>query len=89
MPRRLQMGAVRVFGNAYVSKGPPWGRRGGGLRLGRLGYAPGTLPPQLEPYLFTTEPRQCATETAKLSGASRVMAMNVCIARVKRGRKAR
>ena len=81
------MSAVKVAGNAYISKGPPWAKRFGGLRLGRLGYAPGTLPPHLVPYLFTTEPRQCATETAKLSGTNRVLAMNVCIARVKGRRR--
>jgi len=81
--------AVRVAGNAYISKGPPWAKRFGGLKLGRLGFPPGTLPRHLVPFLFTNEPRTCATETARLSGADRVMAMNVCIARVKgRGRAA-
>jgi len=46
------MAAVRVFGNAYIRKGPPWARRLGGLALGRLAYPPGTLPPHLEPYLL-------------------------------------
>lgn len=84
------MSAVKVAGNAYISKGPPWAKRFGGLRLGRLGYAPGTLPPQLSPFLFTKggDPATCARETANLSGANRVMSMNVCIARLRGRRRA-
>lgn len=77
------MSAVRVAGNAFITKGPPWARRFGGLKLGRLGYPPGTLPPQLTRYLFQRGgvPAQCARETQNLHGANRVMSMNVCVAR--------
>jgi len=39
------MAAVRIAGNAYLRKGPPWARRGGGFAVGRLAYPPGTVPP--------------------------------------------
>lgn len=81
------MSAVRLSeaGNAYVTKAPPWSKDL--FKLGRLGYPPGTLPPQLVPYLFTKggTPAECARETANLTGANRVQSMNVCVAR-KRGR---
>jgi len=79
------MAAVKVAGNAYITKGPPWAKRFGGLKLGRLGFPPGTLPPKLKPYLFKKGgvPAECARETADLTGADRVMAMNVCVARKK------
>ena len=48
------MGAVRVAGNAYITKGPPWAYRFSGLKLGRLGFPPGRVPPQLVPYLLKT-----------------------------------
>ena len=82
------MAAVRIFGNAYVSKGPPWAKKGGGVRMGRLGFPPGTLPSHLTSYLFKKGgiPAACASETAHLSGAARVQAMNVCIARKVKGR---
>lgn len=77
------MSAIRVAGNGYISKGPPWAKRFGGLKLGRLGFPPGTLPKHLIPYLFAKggDPAACARETVELSGANRVMGMNVCIAR--------
>jgi len=77
------MGAVRIAGDAYITKGPPWARRFGGLKLGRLGYPPGTLPAHLKKFLLTTEPRKCADETKDKSGVNRVLAMNVCIARLR------
>jgi len=46
------MGAVRVAGNAYITKGPPWAYRFSGLKLGRLGFPPGRVPAHLEPYLL-------------------------------------
>jgi len=46
------MASVRVFGNYYIRKGPPWAKRWGGLALGRLAFQPGTIPPHLEPYLL-------------------------------------
>lgn len=45
------MAAVRM-GSGYITKGPPWAKRFGGLKLGRLGFPPGKVPPQLEPYLL-------------------------------------
>jgi len=83
------MAAVKVFGQAYVRKGPPWAKKGGGVALGRLGFPPGTLPKHLTPYLFKKGgiPAQCARETADLAGrAERVFKMNACVARLK-GRK--
>lgn len=78
------MSAIRVAGNAFISKGPPWARRFGGLKLGRLGFPPGTLPKHLIPYLFKKGgiPATCAAETVKLTGANRVMSMNTCVARL-------
>ena len=46
------MAAVRVAGDAYITKGPPWARRFSGLKLGRLGFPPGTVPSHLRPYLL-------------------------------------
>lgn len=46
------MGAVRVAGNAYITKGPPWAYRFSGLKLGRLGFPPGKVPAHLAPYLL-------------------------------------
>jgi len=79
------MAAVKVAGNAYITKGPEWAKRFGGLKLGRLGYPPGTLPPHLKGYLFKKggDPAKCAAETKGLSGADRVRSMNVCIARLR------
>ena len=45
------MSAVRM-GSGYITKGPPWARRGGGYKLGRLAFPPGRVPPQLVPYLL-------------------------------------
>jgi len=45
------MAAVRM-GSGYITKGPPWAKRFGGLKLGRLGFPPGATPPQLRPYLL-------------------------------------
>jgi len=80
------MAAVKVFGQAYVSKGPPWAKKGGGVRLGRLGFPPGTLPSHLRPYLFKKGgiPAECARETAHLAGsAERIFKMNACVSRRK------
>lgn len=46
------MAAVRVAGNAYITKGPPWAYRFSGLKLGRLASPPGKCPAHLEPYLL-------------------------------------
>lgn len=46
------MGAVRIAGNAYITKGPPWAYRFSGLKLGRLGFPPGKVPAHLYPYLL-------------------------------------
>ena len=45
------MSAIRM-GSGYITKGPPWAKRFGGLKLGRLGFPPGRVPKQLEPYLL-------------------------------------
>jgi len=45
------MAAIRV-GAGYITKGPPWAKRWGGLKLGRLAFPPGTVPPHLVPYLL-------------------------------------
>lgn len=44
------MAAVRVGEQAYITKSPPWGKTM--FKMGRLGFPPGTLPPQLRPYLL-------------------------------------
>lgn len=45
------MAAIRM-GSGYITKGPPWAKRWGGLKLGRLGFEPGSVPPHLKPYLL-------------------------------------
>lgn len=45
------MAAVRM-GGGYITKGPPWAKRFGGLKLGRLGFPPGAVPKHLYPYLL-------------------------------------
>jgi len=45
------MAAIRM-GSGYITKGPPWAKRFGGLKLGRLGFPPGRVPPHLVPYLL-------------------------------------
>lgn len=75
------MAAVRVLGNAFIFKGPPWAKRGGGLSLGRLANPPGKVPPALQRFLFQTGgvPAQCAQQTRGMGGAERVLAMNSCV----------
>lgn len=85
------MSAVRVSeaGSAFITKGPPWAKRFGGLKLGRLANEPGRVPPALRSFLFTSGgvPRDCANRTQGMAGATRVIAMNACVsAALGRGR---
>ena len=75
------MAAVRVLGEAFIRKGPPWARRGGGLALGRLANPPGKVPPQLQRFLFQRGgvPAQCADQTRGMGGVERVLSMNACV----------
>lgn len=77
------MAAVRVseMGNAFVMKGPPWAKRFGGLRLGRLANPPGRVPTALVGFLFTSGgvPATCARESAGSAGAARIERMNACV----------
>jgi len=45
------MAAIRIAGG-YITKGPPWAKRWGGLKLGKLGWGPGETPPHLQAYFF-------------------------------------
>ncbi len=77
------MAAVRVSeaGSAFITKGPPWAKRFGGLKLGRLANEPGKVPDALRSFLFSAGgvPRTCADRTRGMSGATRVIAMNSCV----------
>jgi len=82
------MAAVTVAeaGRAFITKAPPWSHSV--IKIGRLGFPPGKVPPQLEGYLFKKGgiPATCAAETKGLKGVARVLAMNACVSAKKRKR---
>ena len=82
------MAAITVAeaGRAFITKAPPWSKSV--IKIGRLGFPPGKVPPHLRGYLFKKGgvPATCAAETKDLSGVSRVLAMNACVS-AKKGRR--
>lgn len=72
-------------GNAIVYRSVPWAHTIFSLKS--QSFPKGAVPAHLMGYLFTTEPRSCAAETAKLSGSARVRAMNSCISKLRKGRR--
>jgi len=65
------MASIKLFGNIHITK---------------TGFEKGKTPKQLEPYLFKKDgiPKECAERTKHLKGAKRVLAMNSCIAELKK-----
>lgn len=74
-------------GQAIVYKSVPWAHSIFSLK--KRSFPKGAIPAHLRAYLFSGEPRQCASETARLRGAARIYAMNSCISRAKGGRRGR
>lgn len=80
------MAAVRVGEQAYITKAPPWGKTM--FKMGRLAYPPGTLPPQLRPYLLKkgdVSPIVSECKGKGLAGTSLVQCIFTGVA-IKRGK---
>lgn len=79
------MAGIRLseVGDAIVYNPVPWSRKFPGLK--RASFPKGAVPPHLRAHLFKKGgvPSRCASETAKLSGAARVTAMNACVSAAK------
>ena len=71
-------------GNAIVYPSVPWSRRLFSLKT--QSFPKGAVPRHLVSHLFKRggDPATCAKETADKSGATRVLAMNACISRLKK-----
>lgn len=71
-------------GNAIIYPSVPWSRRLFSLKT--QSFPKGSVPRHLLGYLFKRggDPATCAKETADKSGATRVLAMNACISRLKK-----
>lgn len=72
-------------GNAIIYRSVPWAHSIFSLKS--RSFPKGAVPAHLMGYLFTTEPRTCASETARLSGSARVHGMNACISKMRKGRR--
>jgi len=73
-------------GNAILYNAVPWSHRIVSLKT--QSFPKGAVPRHLMAFLFKKggDPATCARETATVSGAARVRAMNSCISRLlKRG----
>jgi len=71
-------------GNAIVYPAVPWSRRLFSLKT--QSFPKGAVPRHLVTYLFKKggDPATCASETRDKAGATRVLAMNACISRLKK-----
>ena len=83
------MAAVRIGGGAYITKGPPWARRWGGLKLGRLGFEPGRVPPHLVPYLLKPGDVKPIVEECRREGKGGVGLVKCIFTKVGLARKKR
>lgn len=73
-------------GSAILYNSVPWSKRLFSLKT--ASFPKGAVPRHLVSYLFSKggTPATCARETANMSGAGRVRAMNACISKtLKRG----
>mgnify|MGYP006278266661 FL=1 len=67
---------------AIMYKSVPWAKGGKGvISIKRESFPKGRTPDHLQRYTdqLASAARQCASETANLSGADRVKAMNGCV----------
>jgi len=71
-------------GKGIIYQSVPWAHNITSLK--RASFPKGSVPDHLVPYLFKKGgiPATCASETANLSGASRVRAMNACVSAKKK-----
>jgi len=75
---------LTAAGNAIIYPSVPWSRRLFSLKT--QSFPKGAVPRHLLGYLFKAggDPATCARETVGKSGATRVLAMNSCISRLRK-----
>lgn len=75
---------LTAAGNAIVYPAVPWSKRLFSLKT--RSFPAGAVPRHLLSFLFKKggDPATCARETADKSGATRVVAMNSCISRLRK-----
>ena len=75
---------LTAAGNAIIYPAVPWSKRLFSLKI--RSFPAGAVPRHLLQYLFKKggDPATCASETRDKSGATRVLAMNACISRLRK-----